>query len=236
MNVSKVMTRRVITVTPRTPLKDVARLLVQRRVSGVPVVDEDGTVLGVVSEGDILVKERSRTNGYGSLLDHLFEVNSDAYKHDARDAADAMTSPPVTIRPDRAISEAAALMLDRCVNRLPVVDRHGKLVGIVTRADLVRAYVRPDEEIVAEIREDVLRRTLWIDSETVDVEVEAGEVHLAGTVVSKSDAELIPTFVERVPGVVSVLSKLTWPDEASPRSPAGPGRSRSGRARRVFRA
>ena len=68
----------------------------------------------------------------------------EAVKHEARDAADAMTSPPVTIRPERAVSEAAALMLDRSVNRLPVVDHHGELVGIVTRADLVRAFVRED--------------------------------------------------------------------------------------------
>jgi CBS domain-containing protein len=92
-------------------------------VSGLPVVDEDGTVLGVVSEGDILAKERGLTGSH-SLLGHLLEAdNSEVAKHSARDAADAMTTPAVTIRPSRTISEAAALMLDRRVNRLPVVDR-----------------------------------------------------------------------------------------------------------------
>jgi CBS-domain-containing membrane protein len=211
MNVSKVMTRDVITVTPSTPLKDVARLLVQRRVSGMPVVDEDGTVVGVVSEGDILVKERSRANGSGSLLDHMFEVKSDVYKHDARDAAEAMTCPAVTIRPDRAISEAAALMLDRSVNRLPVVERHGKLVGIVTRADLVRAFARDDEAIEREIREDVILRILSSTPDRFRIAVEAGEVTIEGDVTDAQSAELVTRFIERVPGVVGIRSRITWP-------------------------
>ena len=104
-------------------------------------------------------------------------------------------------------------MIDEGVKRLPVVDNAGKLIGIVTRADLVRAFVRSDEEIAAEIREDVIRRTLWIEPDAVQVVVEHGEVRLAGQVETKADAELIPSFVQRVPGVVSVLSKLRWPEE-----------------------
>ena len=149
-----------MTVEPLTPLKEVARLLVERRVSGVPVVDDDGTVVGVVSEGDILVKERDRQSP-ASLLGHLLEWDEgNRLRREARDAADAMTGPAVTIRPSRSVSEAASLMLDRSVNRLPVVDQHGKLVGIVTRADLVRAFARSDEEIEREIREDVIVRSL----------------------------------------------------------------------------
>ncbi len=210
MNVRDVMTRDVLTVSPSTPLKDVARLLVERRVSGVPVVDEDGSVLGVVSEGDILVKERGRP-GRASLLERLIEVGSEAEKHDARDAADAMTTPAVTIRPGRAISEAAALMLDRCVNRLPVVDAHGALVGIVTRADLVRAFVREDDEIEREIRNDVILRTLWNSPDRFNVEVERGEVTLEGEVADADSADLLARFVERVPGVVGIRSRITWP-------------------------
>ena len=115
MKVSSVMTKNVLTVAPSTPLKKVARLLVERRVSGMPVVDEDGTVLGVVSEADILAKERGRA-GRDSLLDQLFGSESQQMKHDARDAADAMTTPPVIIRPGRSVSEAASLMLDREVD------------------------------------------------------------------------------------------------------------------------
>lgn len=211
MQVKDVMTKQVVTVRPRTPLKDVARTMVARRVSGMPVVDDDGSVLGVVSEGDILVKERGRP-GTGSLLDHLLEVNGhEAGKHEARDAADAMTSPPVTIRPDRPVAEAASLMLDRCVNRLPVIDKHGKLVGIVTRADLVRAFVREDEAIEHEIREDVILRTLWSTPERFRIDVDGGEVTIEGEVSDAESAEMLARFVERVPGVIGIRSRVTWP-------------------------
>lgn len=211
MQVKDVMTKRVVAVGPRTPLKDVARTMVKRRVSGMPVVDDDGSVLGVVSEGDILVKERGRP-GRASLLDQLLEVDGhEAAKHDARDAADAMTSPPVTIRPDRPVAEAASLMLDRCVNRLPVVDKHGKLVGIVSRADLVRAFVREDEAIEREIREDVILRTLWNTPERFRIDVEGGEVTIEGEVSDAESAEMLTRFVERVPGVIGIRSRVTWP-------------------------
>jgi CBS domain-containing protein len=211
MQIKDVMTRNVITVGPRTPLKDVARLMVTRRVSGMPVVDDDGSVLGVVSEGDILAKERGRP-GTASLFDHLLEVNGSAsLKHDARDAADAMTSPAVTIRPDRSVAEAAAMMLDRCVNRLPVVDKHGKLAGIVTRADLVRAFVREDDAIEREIREDVILRTLWNTPERFRIDVDGGEVTIEGEVSDAESAEMLSRFVERVPGVVGIRSRVTWP-------------------------
>jgi CBS domain-containing protein len=211
MKIKDVMTKSVITVAPRTSLKDVARLMVARRVSGMPVVDDDGSVLGVVSEGDILVKERGRP-GNGSLLDQLLEVNGrETVKHDARDAADAMTSPPVTIRPERPVAEGASLMLDRCVNRLPVVDHHGKLVGIVTRADLVRAFVREDEAIEREIREDVILRTLWNTPERFRIDVDGGEVTIEGEVSDAESAEMLARFVERVPGVMGIRSRVTWP-------------------------
>jgi CBS domain-containing protein len=214
MQVKNVMTKRVLTVGPRTPLKEVARLLVSKRVSGLPVVDDDGSVLGVVSEGDILVKERGRP-GRASLLDHLLEVNGhEAAKHDARDAADAMTSPAITIRPERPIAEAAALMLDRCVNRLPVVDHHGKLVGIVTRADLVRAFVREDEAIEREIRDDLILRTLWDTPDRFRIKVDGGEVTIEGEVHDAESAQLLSSFIERVPGVVGVRSRITWPVKA----------------------
>ena len=211
MKVKDVMTQRVVTVEPWTPLKEVARLMVERRVSGLPVVDEDGSVIGVVSEGDILVRERGQVVER-SLFDHLLEVDGDqGVKHDAQDAANAMTSPAVTIRPDRAVSEAAALMLDRCVNRLPVVDRHGVLLGIVTRADLVRAFVREDDAIEREIREDVTLRTLWNVPERLTVGVDSGEVTIEGEVADADSAELLVRFVERVPGVVGIRSRVTWP-------------------------
>jgi CBS domain-containing protein len=211
MKVKDVMTSDVVTVGPRTPLKDVGRLMVERRISGLPVVDEDGSVLGVVSEGDILVKERGHL-AERSLFDHLLDIESgEGAKHDARDAADAMTWPAVTIRPDRSVPEAAAQMLDRRVNRLPVVDKNGALLGIVTRADLVRAFVREDDAIEREIREDVVLRILWNVPERFAIDVDAGEVTIEGEVSDAESAEMLVRFVERVPGVVGIRSRVTWP-------------------------
>ena len=211
MRVKDVMTKEVLTVQPGTSLKEVARLLVGRRVSGVPVVDGDGTVVGVVSEGDILVKERAR-RGPTSELAHLLDWDDgDRARHDACDAAGAMTAPAVTIRPSRPISEAASLMLDRCVNRLPVVDKNRRLVGIVTRADLVRAFARSDGEIERDIREDVIMRTLWRTPDRFGVVVDAGEVTINGEMADAESANVLMQLVERVPGVVRVRSDITWP-------------------------
>jgi CBS domain-containing protein len=208
VKVADVMNRDVTTVGPRTPLKEVARLLVEQRISGVPVLDDDDTVLGVVSEADILVKERGRAES--PLFHRLLELDTASEKYGAQDAADAMTAPAVTIRPTRSVSEAASLMLERGVNRLPVVDPHGRLVGIVTRADLVRAFVRDDAEIESEIRQDVVLKTCWQSPGRFHLEVQNGEVTLDGRVADADSADMLLRFVERVPGVVSVRSRLSW--------------------------
>ncbi len=215
MRVEDVMTTEVLTVRSDTSLKEAAELLTRNRISGLPVVDADGHVVGVLSEGDILFKERGAREKRG-LVDRwldlpLPEVTA---KLDARTAGEAMSAPAVTIGRKRPLTEAANSMIEEGVNRLPVVDDEGRLIGIVTRADLVRAFVRSDEEIAKEIEEDVIRRTLWIAPEAIEVTVAGGEVRLTGEVETKADAELIPAFVQRVPGVVSVLSKLRWPEES----------------------
>jgi CBS domain-containing protein len=202
----------VLTVRPETPLKEVAHRLVERGISGMPVCDENGRVLGVVSEADILYKERGEARKGAGLLALLLEPHDDAdRKIGARTAGEAMTSPAVTIEPNRRLAEAARVMLERGINRLPVV-RDGKLVGIVTRADLVRAFERPDYEIAREIREDVVLRTLWIP-DAVDVRVERGEVTLRGKLDTSTEVELVERLAERVPGVVAVHSELTWRDD-----------------------
>jgi CBS domain-containing protein len=121
-----------------------------------------------------------------------------------------MTSPAVTVPAQRDLAEAARLMIERGINRLPVVTEDGELVGIVTRADLVRAFVRSDEEIARELRENVAVGTLWMNTEKLEISVEGGEVTLAGEVDLKTDAELMERFAARVPGVVSVRSELQW--------------------------
>ena len=221
MNVKDVMTSDVVTVRPEASLKDVAAILTERRISGVPVVDEAGKVAGVVSEGDILFKERGPSERTGVLawFADPYDVE-EQLKLAARTAAEAMTAPAKTIAPWRLVSSAAAEMLDEGVNRLPVVDEEGRLVGIVTRADLVRAFVRPDAEIAREIREKVLERALLLETaETVTVVVDGGKVTLDGFVELRADAELIPALVARLPGVVEVESSVHWRTEnPKPRS------------------
>jgi CBS domain-containing protein len=140
MKVREIMTENVLTVSPDTPLTVVATRLLEYGVSGFPVVDEDGRVIGVVSETDILYKERSVPEREG-LVDWLTHYPDDppTAKLTARTAREAMSTPAVTIAPERHVSDAAALMLDLRIDRLPVVTG-GLLAGILTRADIVRAF------------------------------------------------------------------------------------------------
>lgn len=208
MRVADVMTTEVLSVTPETSLKQVAELLSERRISGAPVVERDGRVLGVVSEADILQKERrppERSWWHTAAADRLLA------KSLARTAGEAMTSPAVTITADRRVDAAAGLMLDRSVNRLPVVDRDGKLAGIVTRADLVRAFVHTDEEIERDIRDEVLLRELWLTPEDFRITVDHGEVTVEGHVSGDSERELLARRIALVPGVVSVQVRAAMP-------------------------
>jgi CBS domain-containing protein len=199
------MTRDAITVSPEMPLKEAAELLARHQVSGLPVVDE-AKVVGVVSEADIVARSTGSRESR-SLIREFLSGRKHQPDLGATRAGDAMTSPAITIAPQRPVAEAARVMVERKVNRLPVVDDSG-LVGIVTRADLVRAYVRPDEELEREIREDVAGRALAIDPNELEITVERGAVKLAGEVERPVDAELLERFTEAVPGVVSVQSEL----------------------------
>jgi signal-transduction protein with cAMP-binding, CBS, and nucleotidyltransferase domain len=132
-----------------------------------------------------------------------------------------MTAPPVTIDAERSISEAARLMVEHQVNRLPVL-REGKLAGIVSRADLLRAFTRSDSEIWEDLRNEVIARTLWLTPEELDIVVSGGQVRVSG-VRTRTDAELIEAFTWRLAGVVSVdCSGLTWEsDDRAARASAG---------------
>ena len=212
MKVADIMSTDVVTVSPTTSLKNVARLLVEHRISGVPVVDDDGVVLGVVSEGDVLFKERGAL-APRRVLSWLLDGSGDdaRTKLDARTAAEAMTSPAQTIESWPLVSSAAARMLDQHVNRLPVVHNE-RLVGIVTRADLVRAFIRSDGDIETELRE-LVRRLLLPDMGDVEIEANEGDIVLTGQVERRSDAEIVTRRASSVPGVVSVESRVTWRED-----------------------
>jgi CBS domain-containing protein len=202
----------VVTTTVETPLKEAARVFAERGISGMPVLAGDGSVLGVVSEADVLAKERRLPDDErGSVARLLHPAPPEgARKHEARLVGDAMTSPAVTIGSFASIAAAADRMLEHGVNRLPVVDR-GRLAGIVTRADLVRAFARSDEQIATDAREQLaLQQALAGDMTVLGVTVTDGEAMITGAVRRRSDADIIPRLVRLVPGVVGVRSELSW--------------------------
>ena len=166
---------------------------------------------GVVSEADILAKEGDEPRG-GGFLRWLVDPGDPwiRARFDAVTVGEAMSTPAQTITPDRPITEAATIMLDEGVNRLPVIDTDRKLVGLVSRGDVVRAFARPDDEILEDIEEDVIRKAMWLDPNTLDVTVTNGVVALAGEVATAADAEIVSTLTRKVPGVVSVNSSLTY--------------------------
>jgi CBS domain-containing protein len=209
MKVSELMTKDVVSVTPETTLRDAASLLAEKRISGVPVVNEADEVVGVLSEADILVKAGGPV-ARGRLLGWLLEPDHGAAedKIHAETVGEAMSAPALTITPQRPVHAAARIMVEKSVNRLPVVE-HGKLRGILTRADIVRAFARSDEEIAEEIRSEILRRTFWLEPGSVSVTVIDGNVDLEGEVETEADAEMLPKLVARVPGVVSVQADIS---------------------------
>jgi CBS domain-containing protein len=199
------MTRDVRSVRPDTTLKQVAAILAEHRISGVPVVDADLSVAGVVTKADILAKEAAEPpSGLRRLL-HRREANVLESKIEARTAGEAMSAPAITVEPLYTTAEAARLMIEHGVNRLPVLER-GKLAGIITRFDLVCAFARSDRELEREIREDALRGMIWSDD--LVLTVTEGDVTLRGDVDSSFDAEALPAMIRRIPGVVSVDSQL----------------------------
>ena len=211
--VSDVMTTPVVTVTEDAPLKDVAAKLLEHRISGMPVLDGRGQLVGVISEADLLLKEQGADaiphRRFEWLLGESGSTRAARLKLDAVVARQAMTSPPVTADPSDSIRLAAEIMVERGINRLPVVEGE-RLVGIVTRADLVRAYVRPDESLAEVIREDVILRSMWLDPAAFRVDVRNGVAWIEGRVERRSIAEMLRGAVALVPGIVAVDGEITW--------------------------
>lgn len=219
MYVRDLMTTDVVAVGPEAPLKEVARILLEARVSGLPVVGSDGAVLGVISEADFLRREardpardpaRGRRPGLRWLA-HGEDAAADRERLAGVHAGEAMTRPAVTIDPDRPLSEAARVMTERRIKRLPVV-RDGRLVGIITRTDVVRAYARTDDELFQAVAAAVRA----VDGLRL-VNVDDGVAHLAGTVASAPLARAIREVVAGIDGIVAVDDRdVAWQEDPRP--------------------
>ncbi|WP_329625220.1 CBS domain-containing protein [Streptomyces sp. NBC_01255] len=188
MKVGGLMTDDVVSAVPAASFREVAKMLAEHDISGVPVVDEDDHVVGVVSESDLLAR-------------HELTVRK------------LMSTPAVTVHAEETVADAARLMVRRGVERLPVVDEEERLVGIVTRRDLLCVYLRPDAEIRRRIREDVLTDALDLPGDAVDVQVLDGVVTLGGRVRRRSQALMLVGLAERVDGVVAVVDRLSFHED-----------------------
>ena len=205
--VKDVMTTRVIWVKQSATFREMVVALRENRVSAFPVIDDDGKVVGVVSEADMLTKEAMADPG---VLDGLLH-HRDQNKARGVTAGDLMTAPVVTVRPEDTVEHAARLMYGRKVKRLPVTDANGHLVGIISRADVLAVFDRTDEAIRKEITDEVLRRDLVVDPRTFDVTVSDGVVTLAGAPDTSEFGHEIVRRVRHVQGVVAVRDRFSYP-------------------------
>ena len=209
-SVSEIMTRDVVTVRETSGYKEIVEALASHALSAVPVVDDDGRVLGVVSEADLLHKIEFA--GFDPQV-RLFErkrVRTARAKAGAETAHDLMTAPAIVISERDTVAAAAKLLDTERVKRLPVVDATGRLVGIVSRGDLLRLFLRSDKDILTEVRDEVLLKTLWIDPTNLGIEVDRGVVTLTGTLDRRSTLPLVVRMVETVAGVVDVVDHLSY--------------------------
>ena len=208
--VNDIMTTGVVTVRPDTPLREVAALLRQHRVSGLPVTAGDGTVIGVVTKSDLLALAAGQHHR--------------GRRRTGQDSAgELMTHPAVTVSPDVPVRAAAWLMHSRRLQRLPVVDREGRLEGIVSRSDVLSVFHRSDEEIRREITQDVIADGFFTDPARLTVTVHNGIVTLEGEVGGAVLGASIADRVEHVEGVVAVRDRFVYPARSAPSFPSDPG-------------
>ncbi|MGW6530383.1 CBS domain-containing protein [Streptomyces venezuelae] len=210
--VGEVMTRDVVQVGPTTPFKEVVRLLDHHRISGLPVVDADDKVLGVLSGSDLVRTQAHRDR---------------AAPPTAVAAGDMMSSPAITVHPEQTVPNAARLMERRDVERLPVVDEADRLIGIATRRDLLRVFLRSDDDIRHQVTEEIVVGELKLPSDAVLVSVRDGVVTLDGQVELRSQIPEIVYATWRLEGVVGVVNGLGFrvDDSAAPASPTHTRRS-----------
>ncbi|PNG91263.1 hypothetical protein SMF913_26728 [Streptomyces malaysiensis] len=201
------MTHTVVAVGREAPFKEIVRTLEQWRVSALPVLEGEGRVIGVVSEADLLPKEEFRDSDPARVA-QLRDLSGIA-KAGAVTADELMTSPAITVHAGATLAEAARIMTHKRVKRLPVVDEEGRLEGIVSRADLLKVFLRPDDDIEEEVRREVVTHLFPAEGEIVRVSVNEGVVTLTGRV---KEAVLIPAaarLIRAIEGVVDFDNQLT---------------------------
>ncbi len=214
--VSDVMTHTVIAIGRDAPFKEIIQMMAQWKVSALPVVEGEGRVIGVVSEADLLPKEEFRDSD-PSRLDQRRRL-ADLAKAGALVAWEVMSSPAITVHPDAPLAQAARIMATRQVKRLPVVDAQMMLQGVVSRSDLLKVFLRSDEDIAEEARREVVDR-LFPDK-TVTVAVEEGVVTLAGRIRDTSLVPVAARLVRAVEGVVDIRFEPTSLPKRGPEPPS----------------
>ena len=209
-SVRDVMTSRVVWVTKDAPYKELAARLRENRVSAFPVLDDEGKVIGVVSEADLLAKE-ALDGGYDGMPGMITGLLRRKEQGKARGitAADLMTHPAVTISPDATVEDAARLMHKSKINRLPVVDAAGHLTGIISRADVLSVFDRSDDEVRSEITDCLLDEFL-VDPAALAVTVKDSVVTLTGVPENNELGHQIVQRVRHIPGVVAVRDRLNY--------------------------
>lgn len=226
MIVDELMTRKVMAVHPEATLAEAAKIMLAQKVSGLPVVDMEGRLMGMLTEADLLCRAELHTEGkpVGWLVSFLHpgRMASDYVHAHGRHVEEVMTREPISVTPGTALAEAARLMHDERLKRLPVVEK-GRLVGIISRFDLLRALtprlaesgaLEPGETIRAYI-EDALQKEKWASRSPVRVVVEGDVVTLDGIVFSESERQALKVLAENAPGVKAVRDQLTLIDPAS---------------------
>ncbi|MEU9379490.1 CBS domain-containing protein [Streptomyces sp. NPDC048279] len=205
--VADLMTTAVVRVRPDTGFKDIAVQLAEHDITAVPVVDDQNHPIGIVSEADLLRTQQSQSDPSGHLADE-HQPPTESVKAHALTAEGLMTSPVITARPRWSVVEAARTMARHDVKRLPVVDDADRLVGIISRADLIHVFLRRDVTIYEEITTEVLTRTLGLAPAAVTVQVTDGRVTLTGFVPHRSLIPIAVRLCESVDGVVDVTNRL----------------------------
>ncbi|MBW0111826.1 CBS domain-containing protein [Pseudonocardia sp. KRD-182] len=206
------MTTGVLSVGPDAAFTEVARALSTGAVRAVPVLDQEGRLLGVVSEADLLAtaeraEPRQDRPWWRYRPRHTHRTGPQA-KVGAGTARELMSAPAVTVGPRTTVARAARTMREHGLSWMPVVGPDGRVVGVLGRSDLLAVFLRSDAEIRTEVVDEVLGRMLLVDPTGISVEASDGVVTLSGEIDTRTDAILAVRFVERMEGVVEVVDRL----------------------------